>query len=256
MNTINEMKKSILRIAHLSKNGHIASSFSCLDMLWVLYDKVINVTPRTTNDKNRDRFILSKAHASLGLLVVLAEKGFIQLSELDTYCQYNSRFGSHLNHTKINGVEFSGGSLGHGATMAIGLAAGMKMNGIDSKVYCVLGDMECNEGEIWSTALIADKFELNNLVYLIDHNHSSDNAVNMGSIKDKFIHFGWNTDEICGHDHDQLYDALTRKTDKSKAIICHTVKGKGCKIMENNPEWHHKAPNDEELRMLLEELSQ
>lgn len=237
--------------------GHIPSAFSILDLLWVLYDRVLNVTPQNARDPDRDRLVLSKGHASLGLYAMLAEKGFIDTQTLNGFATFESRLGGHPDRTKVPGVEASTGSLGHGLPMAIGLALGMKIKKQSHKVYAIVGDGECNEGTIWESALLAAHHELSNLYCIVDYNHSGDRALNLGDLRKKFESFDWLAVSVNGHDQKEIYRALTQQSDRKPiAIIAETVKGYGSKIMENNPEWHHKAPKQgEELDRILKELT-
>lgn len=238
------------------QEGHIPAAFSILDILWVLYDRVLHITPDKQNDPKRNRFILSKGHASIGLYVILAEKGFISQKTLKSFGTFDSCLGGHPDRTKVPGVEASTGSLGHGLPMAVGLALGAKIKKQSSKVYVIVGDGECNEGTIWESAMLAAHHKLNNLYCIVDHNHSGDLALNHGDIRKKFEAFGWQAVSIHGHDQKEIYKALTQKsTVKPVAIIAETIKGNGCKIMENNPEWTHKYPNPAELEKILKELT-
>ena len=239
----------------MANEGHIPAAFSILDILWVLYDRVLDVTPKTVNNPNRNRFILSKGHASIGLYVVLAEKGFINQKKLEEFGKFGSCLGGHPDRTKVPGVEASTGSLGHGMPMAVGLALGAKIKKQKSKVYVIVGDGECNEGTIWESAMLAAHHKLDNLYCIVDYNHSSDQALNLGDIREKFKAFGWQAVSIDGHNQKAIYKALTKKSDdKPIAIIAETIKGKGLKIMENNPEWTHKYPKPEELEKFLKEV--
>lgn len=239
-----------------SNEGHIPSALSILDLLWVLYDRVLNITPETVNNHDRDIFILSKGHASLGLYAVLAKKGFISSESLDDFCKFKSDLGGHPDRTKISGVEASTGSLGHGLPIAVGVALGSKIKKQKNKVYVIVGDGECNEGTIWESAFLASNHKLNNLCCIVDYNHSGDRALKLGNLEEKFKSFGWMTASVDGHDQKKIYQALIKKSlNKPIAIIARTIKGYGCKIMENNPEWHHKSPNREELDIILKELN-
>jgi len=253
---IKALKRQIVQASAIAGEGHIASAFSILDILWVLYDKILKVTPLTCNDDNRDRFILSKGHASLGLYAVLAEKNFFSASNLNDFCRYDSCLGGHPDRNKVNGVEASTGSLGHGFPMAVGIALALKINNINSRTFAIIGDGECNEGTIWESALLAAHHGLANLYGIIDYNHSTDRALSVGDLTHKFTSFGWLTKTIDGHDHQAIYQSLQPDPDlRPKMIIANTVKGQGAKTMADNPAWHHKAPNPEELKTLLGELS-
>ena len=254
-NPLKKLKQIIVNASAKSGEGHIPSAFSVLDILWVLYDKILKIDPKNPRAHDRDFFILSKGHASLGLYAVLAEKGFFSLSELENFGKFNSMLGGHPDRNKIPGVEASTGSLGHGFPISIGVALGLKIKKMDNKVFVLIGDGECNEGTVWESALLASHHNLSNLCCIVDYNHSTDRALEMGDIAEKFKSFGWNTCVINGHNHEEIYNALIKKSDKPKAIIANTIKGYGAKIMENNPAWHHKSPSPEEFDILLEELS-
>ena len=251
---IKKLKKQILTTAYNSQEGHIASSFSCLDILWVLYDKIMNINSDNYLDDNTDKFILSKGHASLALYIVLAEKGFISKLELNTFCQLNSNLLGHPTRD-IQGVIANTGSLGHGCAIAVGIALAKKIKNNSGNVYCVLGDLECCEGTVWESAMFASQHNLNNLYFIIDNNHSSDNIINMSNLANRFISFGFHIEDIIGHNHYDLEQSLSIKFDKPVCVIAHTIKGNGIKAMENEPnKWHHKSLNEQEYKAMLEEL--
>jgi len=254
-NKLKELKVLILKAAYTAGEGHIASAFSVMDILWVLYDGVLKIDPLKPNDPNRDRFFLSKGHASLGLYAVLAEKGFFDKKEFDNLCAFDSMLGGHPDKNKISGVEASTGSLGHGFPMAVGAALGLKISNKKSRVFALIGDGEANEGTGWEAALLASHHKLNNLTLIVDHNHSTDRALGIGNLTKKFEAFGWQSVSINGHNHKEILKALLLKSaTKPTAIIAETIKGHGTKTMEGNPAWHHKAPNKEELEIILKEL--
>ena len=252
---LRRLRSIIIKTAASAQEGHIPSALSVLEILWVLYDRVMSVTPDTITSEVRDRFVLSKGHASLGLYAVLAEKGFFSMETLNNFGKFGSMLGGHPDSTRIPGVEASTGSLGHGLPMAVGMALGLRIRGLPPQVYCLIGDGESNEGSIWEAALLAAHHSLANLLCIVDHNHSTDRALLMDNIGAKFAAFGWAVREVNGHDHAALYNALTWRTDKPVCIIANTVKGHGCKAMENQPAWHHKSPTLDEASRLLETLS-
>lgn len=254
--TIRDLKKKILYTSVKSKEGHLASSFSILDILWILYDRIISVNPQNSHDPDRDIFILSKGHASLGLYAVLAAKGFFNGSTFDSFCSFDSILGGHPNCNKVPGVEASTGSLGHGMPIAVGMALGFKIERRPNKVFVLIGDGESNEGTIWESALLATHHKLDNLCCIIDHNNSSERALSLGDLEEKFKAFGWQAISIDGHDHEQIVQACRQvHVGQPLVIIAHTIKGQGASIMENNPAWHHRSPNQEELDIIIEELS-
>jgi transketolase len=245
-----ELIKKIVTIATAKKEGHIASSLSILDIMYVLYNSIIDKKDLDNND--RDRFILSKGHASLGLYVILDHFKLLK-DDLNTFCDFDSKLGGHPTD-KIKGVESSTGSLGHGLPIAVGFALAYKIKGIKNKVYALIGDGEANEGTIWESALLASHHTLNNLYCIIDFNHSTDRAVELGNLKNKFEAFGWDVIEIDGHNQKEIHKALSHQDNKPVCIIANTIKGNGIPMMENNPEWHHKFPNEEELNQILNSL--
>ena len=247
-------KKLISRIAELSvigKEGHVPSALSILDIIWVIYNKIININLLKRRSRKRDFFILSKGHGCLAQYVVLEKKGIISKKDLNTFCKYKSNFGGHPDSNKIEGIECSTGSLGHGFPFAAGVAYGNKLLNIKSKVITLVGDGECNEGSIWETAMIASHHKLNNLICIVDKNKSSDRALKIDDLKSKFKSFGWHAVNIDGHSHKEIFKALNIKSKKPLAIIANTIKGKGINFMENNPEWHHKNLNQDLFNQII-----
>lgn len=243
-------------MAFAAGEGHIASSFSILDLLWVLYKRILRVDPHAPGAPDRDRFVLSKGHGALALYAVLAARGFLPEEELATFSAYRSRLGGHPDSTKVPGVEASTGSLGHGLPIGVGMALGMRVLGRDSRVIVLVGDGECNEGSIWEAALLASHHGLGRLTCVVDHNHSTDRALKVDDLAAKFSAFGWETRLIDGHNHQDIFAGLIPSGEsRPLAVIAQTVKGRGCARMENNPAWHHRAPTPEELPEVIAELS-
>lgn len=244
---LNDLVKRILQISHKAKEGHIGSSLSVLDVLYVLYESILKDTNHS--------FILSKGHASLGLYVILEHFGLLE-EDLETFCKFDSNLGGHPSN-KIKNVKSSTGSLGHGLPMAVGLAMSEKIKKTQNKVFVVIGDGESNEGTIWESALLASNHKLDNLYCIMDYNRSNDRALKLDSVIDKFSSFNWKCIEIDGHSQSEILSALTSESRDSNPtfILARTTKGKRCKIMENNPEWHHKSPNDEEYESILQQLN-
>jgi len=245
---ININKKLILRILELSflaKEGHVPSALSILDIVWVIYNRIIDINLIKKISPKRDFFILSKGHGCLAQYVALERKNIISKKKLNTFCKYKSPFGGHPDSNKIKGIECSTGSLGHGFPFAAGVAYGNKLLNIKSKVIALIGDGECNEGSIWETCMIASHHRLNNLICIIDKNKSTDKALKVDDLKSKFRSFGWHSVNIDGHCHKEIFKAINIKSKKPLAIIANTIKGKGIDFMENQPEWHHKILNQD-----------
>lgn len=235
------MNKSILRILKLAqkgKEGHVPSSLSILDIIETLYKNFIT--------KNKfDKFVLSKGHGSLALYVVLEKYKITK--NLDTFCSFKSNFGGHPDKNKIRGVESSTGSLGHGFPFASGIALAKKIKNQKGKVFCLIGDGECNEGTIWETCMIASHHKLDNLICIIDKNKSTDRALIVDDLKKKFSAFGWDAHVINGHKESLLIKTINKQKKRPLVIIANTTKGKGVFFMENNPEWHHKKIDDQTI---------
>ncbi len=249
-------REVILKASARSGEGHIPSALSILDIIWVMYDKILNIESIKSGRPDRDRFILSKGHGALALYAVLSAKNFFQKSELVDFAEYTNMLGGHPDRNKVPGVEASTGSLGHGFPMSVGVALGYKIQNFRNRTYVLIGDGECNEGTVWEAALLASHHKLSNLCCIVDSNHSSDRALDMGDIASKFKAFGWDSEIISGHNHTAIAEALLKKhSNKPRAVIAETIKGHGCKCMENNPAWHRRAPTAQELQEMLKSLS-
>ena len=253
---INQIKIDILKTAYQGNEGHVASSFSIVDILYVLYDKVLNLHIDNLSSNDRNFLVLSKGHASLGHAAILAYFNFIEQEQLFSYCKIHSILGGHLDRKKVPGVEVSTGSLGHGLSVAIGIALAAKIKKIENHTYVVIGDGECNEGTFWEALLLGANHKLDNLTFIIDYNRSNDRALKLDPFDEKLRSFGWSVEVVNGHDHAELERVFKHQKvkEKPRAVIANTVKGNGVKIMENNPEWHHKVPTIEQLNFMIEEL--
>lgn len=251
-----------ITMVHDSNTSHIGSALSIVDILAVLYQEVMTVNPEDPSDPERDRFILSKGHACSALYAVLAEKGFFSPAELQMYHENGSRLLGHAT-TIVPGVEFSTGSLGHGACVACGMAFIAKHDGCRGRVYALVGDGECEEGCIWEMALFARKHKLNNLIVIVDRNNLQglgccDDISSLNDLAKKWRAFGWDVEDVNGHDHAQLKESLMRERDSENplCVIAHTVKGKGISYMEDRVEWHYRSPQGELYEQALAELSE
>lgn len=260
----NAMRKDIIEMIHEAGSGHPGGSLSCTDILAALYfGDVMTYDPAHPTSDARDRFILAKGHAAPALYAALAEAGFFPKDELKTLRKLGSRLQGHPDSKLLPGVEVSTGSLGQGLSVAAGLAAGLRLKGGDQKVYTVLGDGECEEGQVWEAANFAAAEALGNLVAIVDSNGLQIDGClcdvcSAGELDEKFAAFGWDVHHVDGHDIGALialFTSLPRKaTGKPQAIIAKTVKGKGVSFMENQVGWHGKAPDAEQTKQALAEL--
>jgi transketolase len=256
----NEHRKKILNIINHIGKGHVGGAFSCIDILSVLYyDKILNISPDNFTDLSRNRFILSKGHASIAQYVILQDLGFFEEKEL-----FKMNLGGFLGEhpdTNIPGIEFISGSLGHGIAVAIGFALNSVLDSTPYNTYVVMGDGECGEGSVWEAASLASHLNLSNLVVIVDRNglciHGSTEKINALEPLDKrFESFGWNVVTIDGHDFEEMSQSLRLlHPTKPTAVIANTIKGKGVSFMENKSSWHHGAIGDQELSIAIEELS-
>lgn len=260
-NLARNIRVNALRMVHRAKASHIASALSIVDILAVLYGRVMSISPSLIHSAARDRFILSKGHACVALYSTLAEVNIIAKSELETYGQDFSWLMNHVSH-KVPGVEFSTGALGHGLPFGVGKALAAKANNQEWQVFVLLSDGEMDEGSNWEALMFASHHRLDNLTAVLDYNklQSLDtiaNTLGLEPLRAKLEAFGWLVLEVDGHNHEGLNDALVSKSiNKPLFIIAHTVKGKGVSFMENKVEWHYKNPNDEQLALALAELGE
>lgn len=250
-----------LNMVARSNSSHVGTCFSMADILAVLYENILRIDPARPEAADRDRFILSKGHGTAILYAILAEKGFFPLDWLTSYNFHGAKLLGHCTSKGVPGVEISTGSLGHGLSVGLGMAKALKIDGMDSRVFVLLGDGECDEGAIWEAALLAPQLKLNRLIIIIDYNKiqsfgSVKEVIDLEPFSEKWSSFGWNVHSIDGHDHAQIYNAVNSldSGDKPTAIICHTVKGKGVSYMENQLAWHYKSPNKDELQIAIDEI--
>lgn len=255
--SIQQLRELVIQASAKSKEGHIPSGLSILDILWVIYDRVLRFDQSNPANPSRDRFVLSKGHGSLGLYAVLIGKGLLAETELDDFCSFHSKLGGHPDRNKIPWVEASTGSLGHGLPIAVGIALGLKIQKLTSRVFTVIGDGECNEGTIWESALLAAHHQLDNICCIVDYNHSTDRALLVGDLIAKFNSFGWNAVKVNGHDQQALFELLNNFPEKEgmpTVLIAETIKGYGVRSIENEAAWHHRSPNAEEAVLLIKEI--
>jgi transketolase len=251
-----------LKMTSAAGSSHIGAVLSMADILGVLYAAILRADPADALWRQRDRFILSKGHAAAGVYAALAERGFFPVEDLQDYCRDGSRFGGHISHRGIPGVEFSTGSLGHGLSVGAGMAYGARLDGRDHRIVVLLSDGECDEGSTWEAILFAAHHRLDHLVAIVDYNKLQSLApvaetLALEPFADKWRAFGWSVFEVDGHDHDQLRSALSEIPaipGRPTAILAHTVKGKGVSFMENSVLWHYRSAQGKEYQRALDEL--
>lgn len=253
-----------LEMTNLGGTSHIGGIFSEADIVAVLYADILRYDPQNPKWPDRDRFVLSKGHCGAGVYAALAESGFFPVEELKTHCQNGSHLSGHVSHKGVPGVEVSTGSLGQGLPMAMGMAMAAKMDGKGHRVYCIIGDGECDEGAVWETALIANQYKLDNLIVTIDFNKIQslapvEDTIALEPMEDKWRAFGWRVIRVDGHDHHALDDAYAQAKaamggGKPVVVIADTVKGKGVSFMENTVLWHYRTARGEEYDAALKEL--
>jgi transketolase len=253
-------RRRILQAIKHAGAGHTGGSLSCVDILNVLYHRVLRVSPATFSDPRRDRYIQSKGHSVEALYVVLADCGFFPAAELETLCRYRSPFVGHPTR-KVPGIEHNTGALGHGLSFSVGLALGAKMDQAGFRVFTLLGDGELAEGSNWEAAMAAAHYQLANLTAIIDCNTlqitgRTRDVMNVEPLDAKFAAFGWAVRQVDGHDLAALTDALQAPLAAARpgVVIARTVKGRGVSFMEDAAQWHHGVPSDEEYVRALAEI--
>ena len=261
-----EVRRNIVKMVHNSKSGHPGGSLSGADILTVLYKKSLNIPSewdKSADFENRDRFILSKGHASPLLYSIVAMKGIIPKEELMTFRKFHSKLQGHPAKHYLAGIETSTGSLGQGLSIGCGMAEGLKLKQNPANVVVYTGDGELQEGSCWEAFMQAAHRKLDNLIAIIDRNKlqidgCTENVMALDNLADKLRAFNWDVIEIKGHDYNEIYEAVeaAKKADRPCAIIAHTTKGKGVSFMENQAGWHGKAPSDEQLAQALAELGE
>lgn len=251
-NVAKEVRKDILLEVYSANSGHPGGALSCADILTAIYFKLI---------EEGDKVILSKGHASAALYAVLSEVGFFPKEELKNFRKLGSILQGHPSYVKTPGVDASSGSLGQGLSIANGIALSFKLNKKQNHVYVILGDGEIQEGQVWEAMMTANKYKLNNVICFLDNNGlqidgTNDEVMPVNPLKKKFDAFGFYTQEIDGHNFDEIIEAVAKakKQKKPSMIIAHTIKGKGVSFMEGGCEWHGKAPNEEQYQKAIKEL--
>ena len=257
-----EIRKLAVDAIYHAKSGHPGGSLSIAEIMAYLYFKEMKVDAANPADPERDRFVLSKGHCCPALYAALAMKGFFPKEDLNTLRHLGSYLSGHPDMKNVPGVDMSTGSLGQGISAAAGMALAGKRNGKDYRVFSILGDGECQEGQVWEAAMFSAHYKLDNLIAFVDYNHLQidgdvRDVMNPTPIDKKFEAFGWYVQCIDGHDFAQIEEAVANacKSDRPSAIVCTTVKGKGVSFMENNYGWHGKAPKAEEYEIAMNELN-
>ena len=248
-----ELRLTVIDVMAWSGGAHVGGSLSIIDILTILYFKYLDVHPADPQWDERDRFVLSKGHAAAGLIPVLAKRGFFPEETLKTFNHFGSPFAMHPDSNKVIGCDASAGSLGHGLSMAVGMALGARQRKMPWKTVCLMGDGECCEGRIWEAAMSAPHFKLGNLIGIVDRNRymidgETEDVMPLEPFADKWRAFGWDVVEVDGHDFDQLDEALAKAwaaTDVPVLILANTIKGKGVDFMENNVVYHYASADSE-----------
>jgi transketolase len=257
-----KLREHSVRMTHKAGASHVGSSLSMVELLVVLYTRILRVDPHRPDWPERDRFILSKGHGCAAYYAVLAETGFFPVEWLETFYGDGSRLAGHATHTYVPGIEISTGSLGHGLSVATGMALAAKRDGRSWRVFCLLSDGECDEGSTWEPILFAPQHRLDNLIAIVDYNKIQ----SLGAVKEvidldpfaaKWQSFGWSVREVDGHNLAEIEGALRQvpyEIGRPSCLIAHTVKGKGISFMENKLLWHYRSPQGDEYRTALAEL--
>ena len=256
------IRRKIFRMICKAGGGHIAPAFSIVELMTVLYFRILRIDSQNPKSPDRDRFILSKGHACAALYATLVQAGFAPEEQLDFFCQPGGELGGHPDCGALPGIEATTGSLGHGLGLAAGIAFAGQMDRKDYRVFTILGDGECQEGSVWEAALFAAHHQLDNLIAIIDYNKLQaidpiQDVLGLEPLKEKFAAFNWAVQEIDGHDMDaleELFTGLPFEPGKPSLLIAHTVKGKGISFMENVPIWHYRVPSGKEMQTALREL--
>ena len=258
-----QIRRGIIEAVYSNQSGHPGGSLSIADIMTVLYFNEMNINPENPNWEDRDRLVLSKGHCAPALYSCLANRGYFDIEELKTFRNINSRLQGHPDKNKIPGVDMTTGSLGQGLSSANGMAIAGKIDNKNYRVYCILGDGEIEEGQVWEAAMAANKYKLDNLCVIIDNNNlqidgTIEEVMSSYPIDEKFRSFGFEIIKIDGHNIDEIlkaFEVARNVKGKPTCIIAKTIKGKGISFMENQVGWHGKAPNEEQYRQAIKELS-
>lgn len=260
----NKLRHHVLNMTHKAKSSHVGTCMSMIELLAVLYTHILRVDPEHPGWPDRDRFILSKGHGAAALYAILAESGFFPLEWLETFYQNGSRLAGHVTYRGIPGIEFATGSLGHGLSVATGMALVAKREQKDYRVFVMLSDGECDEGSTWEPVLFAGHHHLENLTVIVDYNHIQSlgtvpEVLDLEPFADKWRSWNWAVREIDGHDCDAIKSTLQNlpfEAGRPNCLIAHTVKGKGVSFMENKLLWHYRSPQGSEYEAAVKEITE
>ena len=258
-----ELRIEALKMIHRRGQGHPGGALSAAEIVAALYFHQLRIKPEEPNWENRDRFILSKGHASAILYPALAKCGYFPVEDIKTWGEIGSHLQGHPDRLKTPGVDMSAGCLGHGISIGAGLCLAARISGLDFRTYVMIGDGECQAGIIWEGVMLAAKYKVSNLITILDYNKVQldgriDEIMPLEPMKEKWASFNWNVIEIDGHNMKEVLDSLDKacsNTDGPTVIIAHTVKGKGVSFMEGKAEWHYRVPTTDELKLAMEELN-
>lgn len=261
-NHAKNIRINIIKEVSNAQSGHPGGSLGAADILTVLYFDVMDFTKENAKSQDRDRFVLSKGHASPLLYAILAEKGIIEEEELLTFRKLNTRLQGHPDLNELDGIDMSTGSLGQGTSASVGMALANRLDKNNHRIYALVGDGESEEGQVWEAAMAAGHYKLDNLCWIIDDNGlqidgKCEDVIGPAPFKEKFEAFGWNCIECDGHDYEALHDAFMKAKEykgKPTCIVAKTIKGKGVSFMENEAGWHGKAPDAELTKVALKDL--
>jgi|TARA_B110000971_G_scaffold198002_1_gene214289 transketolase len=259
-NTLNkDLRKKIVDMVIAGQDGHIPSAFSILDIITLLYRDILNFDSKNPEWLDRDYFILSKGHGCLALYVNLHRHGFITDNDIEMFCKQGGILGEHPDRTKVPGAEASTGSLGHGLSFSVGIALGLKIQRKNNRMIVLLGDGECHEGTVWEAANVANNKKLGNLCAIVDWNQSAMQLLPEDDMPKKWAAFGWSVQVVDGHNEEEIIQAFQKvnfNQDGTPAvIIAKTIKGKGVPFIEGHGIWHHRIPNQDEYKKIMEALA-
>lgn len=259
-NTLNkDLRKKIVDMVIAGQDGHIPSAFSILDIITLLYRDILNFDSKNPEWLDRDYFILSKGHGCLALYVNLHRHGFITDNDIEMFCKQGGILGEHPDRTKVPGAEASTGSLGHGLSFSVGIALGLKIQKKNNRMIVLLGDGECHEGTVWEAVNVANNKKLGNLCAIVDWNQSGMQLLPEDDMPKKWAAFGWNVQVVDGHNEEEIIQAFQKvnfnQDGTPTVIIAKTIKGKGVPFIEGHGIWHHRVPNQEEYKKIMEALA-